>query len=289
MSALPLAGITCRPRDTHLVQSFLECKKHHAHFYGNLDTKTLGGAGFASQRTTGDDREWDLSGHVGISIDIKSGDSKTAQTCVHIGAVRNASAANNSNLEKRYTLILKDELLPPDEVTGRERSTISWECDFELPPQTEPGETHDRFVFIPWNSFNPTYRGKLKKDADPLDTKSVKRISIMMRRYEQPSSHAGAFVPSSANVYSSASSGRRKATFPSPSGKSRRCQRSQRRAQSLPHSPTSPQSLRPSTSRSWRTDRVRLANPNPSTGLKRARLRFATPFWPRPPSSEHAY
>lgn len=85
--------------------------------------------------------------------------------------------------EKRYTFILKDALLPPDESTGREQSTISWECDFELPPQTKPGETHDRSVFIPWDSLNPTYRGKLKKDAGPLDTTKIKRMSIMMRRY----------------------------------------------------------------------------------------------------------
>lgn len=52
--------------------------------------------------------------------------------------------------EKRYTLILKDELLPPDHQTGREQATISYECDFELPPQTEPGESHNRSVFIPF-------------------------------------------------------------------------------------------------------------------------------------------
>ena len=43
-------------------------------FHGNLDIKTLGGAGFASQRTTGDDREWDLSDYAGIQIRIAKGD-----------------------------------------------------------------------------------------------------------------------------------------------------------------------------------------------------------------------
>ena len=87
------------------------------------------------------------------------------------------------NAEKRYTLILKDTLLSRDPDTGREQATISWECDFDLPPQTIPGETKDRTVFIPWDSLNPTYRGKLKKDAEPLDLKKIKRFSIMMRRY----------------------------------------------------------------------------------------------------------
>lgn len=36
---------------------------------------------------------------------------------------------------------------------------------------------------MPWKALNPTYRGKLKKDAKSLDLKTVKRVSIMMRRY----------------------------------------------------------------------------------------------------------
>ncbi|KAK3056292.1 hypothetical protein LTR09_002799 [Extremus antarcticus] len=140
-------------------QSYLEIEDDTARFHGTLDIKTLGGAGFASQRTTGDDREWDLSDYAGIQLDIAKGD------------------------KKRYTFILKDELLPPDEKTGREQSTISWECDFELSPQDKPGDVCDKSVFIPWDSLNPTYRGKLKKDADPLDLKKIKRMSIMMRSF----------------------------------------------------------------------------------------------------------
>lgn len=85
--------------------------------------------------------------------------------------------------EKRYTFNLKDELLPKDKETGREQSSISYECDFELPPQTEPGHTYSKTVFIPWDSFTPTFRGKVKKDAKPINLKKVKRLSIMMRRY----------------------------------------------------------------------------------------------------------
>jgi hypothetical protein len=56
-----------------------------AEFHGNLDIKTLGGAGFASQRTTGEDRLWDLSGYDGLELDIAASDAK------------------------QYTVILKDE------------------------------------------------------------------------------------------------------------------------------------------------------------------------------------
>jgi len=56
-----------------------------ARFHGNLDIKTLGGAGFASQRTTREDGSWDLSSYDGLELDIEKSD------------------------EKQYTFILKDE------------------------------------------------------------------------------------------------------------------------------------------------------------------------------------
>lgn len=121
-----------------------------AEFHGNLDTKTLGGAGFASQRTTCEDKEWDLSNYEGIILDIKQSDSK------------------------KYTLILKDQLLPKS-ANGREQSTVSWEYDFEA--------HNGKKVIVLWDEFKPTYRGREKKDAKPLDLKHVKRFSLMMRRY----------------------------------------------------------------------------------------------------------
>jgi hypothetical protein len=78
---------------------------------------------------------------------------------------------------------LKDTLLSRDPDSGREQATISWECDFDLPPQTVPGDVKNKVVFVPWSALNPTYRGKLKKDAKPIDLKKVKRFSIMMRRW----------------------------------------------------------------------------------------------------------
>jgi len=106
-------------------------------------------------------------------------------TCIHTSThytVGHLRLNTRRSAEKRYTLILKDTLLDKDPETGREQATISWECDFELPPQAEPGETLERQVYVPWSSLNPTYRGKLKKDARPIDLKNVKRFSIMMRR-----------------------------------------------------------------------------------------------------------
>lgn len=74
---------------------------------------------------------------------------------------------------KKYTLTVKDEILPrrPD---GRERSSLSWEFDF----RTEGRRT----FFVKWGDLRPTYRGKEKEGAEPLDLKNVKRFSIMVRR-----------------------------------------------------------------------------------------------------------
>jgi hypothetical protein len=115
----------------------------------------LGGAGFASQRTTNDDRSWNLSEYEGIVLTIAEAD------------------------KKRYSLIVKDEILQPSP-NGREQSTISYEFDFDLPGTTseEPAE-----IFIAWNDLKATYRGREKPDAPGIDTKNIRRFSIMMRRY----------------------------------------------------------------------------------------------------------
>jgi hypothetical protein len=59
-----------------VLQSYLVRDEKNARFYGTLDIKTLGGAGFASQRTVSEDKNWDLSDYAGIQLDIAKGDSK---------------------------------------------------------------------------------------------------------------------------------------------------------------------------------------------------------------------
>ena len=87
------------------------------------------------------------------------------------------------NVAKRYTLTLKDELLPPDPDTGREQSTVSYEYDFVA--RVGRGRMkHPRVtrIRVPWANFTATYRGKEKRDAPPLDRRRVRRLSLMMRR-----------------------------------------------------------------------------------------------------------
>ena len=120
----------------------------------------MGGAGFASQRTTDTDRTWDLSTFDGIELTF---DSKQSDS-------------------KKYTFIFKDELLPPDPENGREQSTISWEFDLVVPAQSSSKQENLVKIFIPWEGFTPTYRGKERKDVEDPDLKSIRRFSIMMRR-----------------------------------------------------------------------------------------------------------
>ncbi|KAI5922384.1 CIA30 family protein [Camillea tinctor] len=131
-------------------QSYLEpsAKPGAARFHGRLDIAALGGAGFASQRSP-DKQQWDMSGNQGLRLKVNRSDGK------------------------KYTLILKDGTLPrrPD---GREQSTVSWEYDFTC---------QEAEIDISFDDFKPTYRGRAKPDAEPLNLAGVKRISFMMRSF----------------------------------------------------------------------------------------------------------
>ena len=62
-----------------------------------------------------------------------------------------------------------------------EQSTVSWEYDFK--PRAQGSGNGNGKLFFTFNEMKPTYWGREKKDATPLDLKNVKRISLMMRSY----------------------------------------------------------------------------------------------------------
>lgn len=80
---LPIPGgfprVRCSLVTNHavLLQSYLEIDDGTARFHGTLDIETLGGAGFASQRTTGE-RKWDFSDYAGIQLNVAKGDSQSS-------------------------------------------------------------------------------------------------------------------------------------------------------------------------------------------------------------------
>ncbi|ETN46516.1 uncharacterized protein HMPREF1541_00701 [Cyphellophora europaea CBS 101466] len=142
------------------IATYGEPHKHRATFHGNLDTQTLGGAGFASHRTV-EPLHLDLSDYDGLEL------------------VLDPTVSDN----RKYTFIFKDEILPRNPLNGREQSTLSWEFDFEVPKASTCGsQEHAVTLFVPWQRFTATYRGKPKKDAKGPDLSKIERLSIMMRR-----------------------------------------------------------------------------------------------------------
>ncbi|KAK4219835.1 hypothetical protein QBC37DRAFT_367441 [Rhypophila decipiens] len=142
-----------------------------AKFSGNLDITALGGAGFASQRTTifeGQGGALDLVGYDALVLKVVHHHTNSTPEC---SSNDDAAAAAKKKEAKKYTIVFKDTILPkrPD---GREQSTISWESDFSLVAGVET-ET----ITLPFTEFKPTYRGKPVEDPEAkLDWGSIKRL-----------------------------------------------------------------------------------------------------------------
>lgn len=126
-----------------------------ANFNGNLDFATLGGAGFASQRTADDWPALDISAYDTITLEVPFSDGK------------------------KYAFNLKDTVPPP--VNGVEQSGVSWEFDFQVPAVNHTDGTVERVV-MPISEFVPTFRGRVQNDTAPLDLSSIKRVNLMIRR-----------------------------------------------------------------------------------------------------------
>ncbi|WYZ42693.1 hypothetical protein EsH8_VI_000392 [Colletotrichum jinshuiense] len=127
-----------------------------ANFHGNLDYATLGGAGFASQRTVDDWPSIDISAYDTITLEIPYADGKT------------------------YSFNLKDTVPPP--INGVEQSGVSWEYNFQLPAVNHLDGQVEKVV-IPIADFVPTFRGRVQNDTAPLDLASIKRVNIMIRSF----------------------------------------------------------------------------------------------------------
>lgn len=105
-------------RLNNLAQSYLKCSEAVGRFTGELDIKTLGGAGFASQRTTGDDRVWDLSGYAGILLDVAESDCESScHACMHsmrpLARVQAPTLPNHIVVKKCTRLTVKSIIAQP--------------------------------------------------------------------------------------------------------------------------------------------------------------------------------
>ena len=139
-------------------------------FFGHLDSTTLGGAGFTSQRNVDNaaGSPWDLSAFDGIRLRLKKPDENADTFCDPLN----------------YTFSLKD-VIPPQLPGGGENSTLTWEATFRCPDRWQGGEKSGKKfddVFLAWADFKPTFRGREKEGVEPLDLTSIKRVSLLMRR-----------------------------------------------------------------------------------------------------------
>ncbi|KAH7312235.1 complex I intermediate-associated protein 30-domain-containing protein [Stachybotrys elegans] len=140
-------------------QSYLRVvNPERARFTGHLDTKTLGGAGFASQHSRGV-LDLDLSDYDGILVSVVDAD------------------------DKRYAITLKDQLPRGRRPDGREKAAVSWEADFTAKHADGDMTGAPVQIFLPWSAFKPTYRGRDKGNVKPLDLTSIKRVGLMMRSF----------------------------------------------------------------------------------------------------------
>ncbi|KAI8805872.1 complex I intermediate-associated protein 30-domain-containing protein [Cladochytrium replicatum] len=124
----------------------------HLRFFGNVDTATLGGAGFASRQIT--DKVYftsmALEKYSGLTVTTVAGDGK------------------------QYALNLKTTLIP-DIPDGGPRSTIEYKHIFSA-------NAAQQETLIQWSQFKPYYRGRPVNEtevAKEVDPASIVTVSLM--------------------------------------------------------------------------------------------------------------
>ncbi|OCF45286.1 hypothetical protein I317_00808 [Kwoniella heveanensis CBS 569] len=154
-----------------------------ARFWGTLDTKTLGGAGFASQSYRYGPAPLQLPrlSYAGLTIS-------------HLADPHSQTHRSSSPEEPRkFTLVLKttptahipkEPKVPPQ---PRE-SQLTYEASFSLPhPHSKRPDGHEQVqqASFEWSEFHATYRGRPVQEGDerwvPLDPGVIYELSFMCR------------------------------------------------------------------------------------------------------------
>lgn len=141
-------------------QSYLEPNEtdNTALFHGVLDTKTLGGAGFASQSVESPDVIFDFSFFSGLELSYLT------------------------SVKKDYSIDLSNEysaFLP----NGSKSSKVEFQAVFT----SEVGVAEDggpQKVFLPFTSFSPVERGRpSNKTGLILDLNSIRKVAFQLRSF----------------------------------------------------------------------------------------------------------
>ncbi|KAL7420168.1 hypothetical protein Q5752_005134 [Cryptotrichosporon argae] len=136
-------------------------------FWGHLDIKTLGGAGFASRNTTFGPHPLRLSRatHAGLVVCLSP----------------DARLSVGSSTPATLTIVLKNALSGPPKDKGPRPAQVTFEAHVVIPLSPARALTHR----VPWTEFNPVYRGRDVDQSDPryrpLDTEAIYEMSLMCR------------------------------------------------------------------------------------------------------------
>lgn len=157
-------------------------KNMAARFWGNLDIKTLGGAGFASQAFWYGPYPLRLPRirYNGIVISALPDPLQPAQ-----------AGAPCSKKPMEFTFVIKTTptshipkhpKVPPPPRAAK----LTYEVRFTLAQAKNQGITPgEQKFYFPWGDFKATYRGREVKEGDPewvpLDTSSIYEVNLMCR------------------------------------------------------------------------------------------------------------
>ncbi|WVQ97095.1 hypothetical protein IAU59_004205 [Kwoniella sp. CBS 9459] len=180
-----------------------------ARFWGTLDTKTLGGAGFASQsyRYGPAPLQLPLLNYSGLTVSYLP-DSHVNAGPQSSGSSSGAEAEAASKQPRKFTLVLKttptahipkEPKVPPQ---PRE-SQLTYEASFSLPSSLAPARAEDRkkvhHASFDWSEFQATYRGRPVHEGDerwvPLDPGVIYELSFMCRSdFGKQEGHFGVII-----------------------------------------------------------------------------------------------
>ncbi|KAI8450921.1 NADH:ubiquinone oxidoreductase intermediate-associated protein 30, partial [Phakopsora pachyrhizi] len=140
-------------------------------FVGDLDSETLGGAGFAS-------RVYRLNPKDSIGIDDRF-DSFFLET---------RPIEDKASVVNRFTLLVKgDGSTDQEEKHMAEHqspmSSVVYEFDFEVPTSLIDSNQDFIRVNIPFDSLKPTYRGRPRPGSKQFDPNKLNELSIMCRSF----------------------------------------------------------------------------------------------------------
>ncbi|KAG8934538.1 hypothetical protein FRC02_009750 [Tulasnella sp. 418] len=146
-------------------RSYLDSYKKHGsktegvYFHGLLDTKTLGGAGFASQK-------YDYNPVLDLSRSRFQGIRLHVDLAQRAATVIEKSETPDNPCVFTFTIVTTPAKKLPN---GRTASRVVWEANFQITALRHYHKVLE--IDLPFESFIPTYRGR---PVDHLATKSVK-------------------------------------------------------------------------------------------------------------------